>query len=207
MLQTQTVEPGTLSVLKKLMELPELSSFLLVGGTALSLHYGHRISVDLDLFNPQEFNNDSVIPILEKHFKGFTYNNSANSIGLFGFIDNVKVDFVKHQFLLIDAPFISEGIRLISIPDIIAMKINAVMKRGVKKDFWDIAELLQHYPVEDFIRFYEKKYPSQQLLISVPQALVYFDDAEESQDPISLKGQTWDSVKKLIQHKVSNFLK
>ena len=81
------------------------------------------------------------------------------------------------------------------------------MRRAVKKDFWDIAELLQHYGIEDFIGFYEKKYPSQQLLISIPQAIIYFDDAEDSEDPVSLKGQTWGSVKRTIQQKVSEYLK
>ena len=50
MLQTQAIEPGTFSVLKKLMDLPSLQDFCLVGGTALSLKYGHRISIDIDLF-------------------------------------------------------------------------------------------------------------------------------------------------------------
>ncbi len=208
MLQTQTIEPGTLAVLKKLMAIPELQNFLLVGGTALSLHYAHRLSIDLDLFSSINFSNESIIPPLEKNFKGFTYRNSNNPIGLFGYIDDVKVDFVRHHYHpLIDSPLHAENIRLISIHDIIAMKINAIMKKGVKKDFWDVAELLQHYSIEDFIRFYEKKYPSQQLLISIPQAITYFDDAEDSEDPVSLKGQTWKSVKKYIQHQVSDFLK
>ena len=42
MLYFETVEPGTLSLLKELMTIPELRSFSLVGGTALSLQYGHR---------------------------------------------------------------------------------------------------------------------------------------------------------------------
>lgn len=190
------------------MELPELSDFLLVGGSALSLQYGHRISVDLDLFSSMNFDNQSFVRMLEKSFKGFTYRNVNNPVGLFGYIDKVKVDFVKyHHHPLIDKALVTEGIRFASIPDIIAMKVNAVMKRGVKKDFWDIAELLQHYNIKDFISFYEKKYPSQQLLISVPQAITYFDDAEESEDPISLKGQTWESVKKIIQQKVSAYLR
>ena len=88
-----------------------------------------------------------------------------------------------------------------------AMKIAAIMKRGVKKDFWDIAELLKHYSVDDFIRLYTKKYPSQQLLVSVPFALTYFIDAEESEEPVSLRGQTWEQVKKSIQQKVNEFLK
>ena len=50
MLQTQTIEPGTLSVLNSLMKIAELKQFSLVGGTALSLKYGHRLSIDLDLF-------------------------------------------------------------------------------------------------------------------------------------------------------------
>jgi predicted nucleotidyltransferase component of viral defense system len=207
MLQTQTVEPGTLSLLRKLMGFSELSSFLLVGGTALTLHYGHRLSIDLDLFTTEDFNQDSLISFLEENFTEFSYLNRNNPIGLFGYIDDVKVDFIKHPHPIIENPFSHDGIRLMSIPDIVAMKINAIMKRGLKKYFWDIAELLQYYTITDFIHFYTKKYPSQQLLIAIPQALVYFEDAEEGEDPVSLKDQTWESVKKTISQKVSDFLK
>jgi hypothetical protein len=89
----------------------------------------------------------------------------------------------------------------------IAMKVAAILKRGVKKDFWDIAELLDHYSVEDFINCYNRKFPNHQLLISIPQALVYFADAEESEDPVSLKGLTWGAVKRKIQDSVNNYLK
>lgn len=50
MLQTQTVEPGTFALLKELMNIPALAECSFVDGTALSLKYGHRISVDIDLF-------------------------------------------------------------------------------------------------------------------------------------------------------------
>lgn len=208
MLQTQTVEPRTLDILKDLMKVPGLSDFLLVGGTALSLLYGHRRSVDLDLFSSTTFDNQHIAQAIEKKIHGFTYRNTNNPIGLFSYIDGVKVDFVKHHHHpLIDTAVVIDGIRFASIPDIMAMKIAAIMKRGVKKDFWDIAELLHHYTVEDFISYYTQKYPSQQLLVSVPYAMTYFDDAEESEDPVSLKEQTWESVKKTIQRKVSDFLR
>ncbi len=87
------------------------------------------------------------------------------------------------------------------------MKIAAIFKRGVKKDFWDIAELLDHYSIADFIDFFNKKYPNNQMLISIPQALTYFADANETEEPLSLKGQTWKSVQKKIQGKVNDFLK
>jgi len=190
------------------MQLAELKDFYLVGGTALSLYYGHRLSIDLDLFSTSEFKNEALLPALEKELPGFTYSNPNNPIGLFTFVNDIKVDFVKHyQFSLIDKPFVEDGIRLFSISDLMAMKIAAILKRGVKKDFWDIAELLQHYSIEDFINFYNQKYPNQQLLISIPQALIYFADAEEGPDPVSLKGQTWKKVKKEIQKAVNNYLK
>lgn len=189
------------------MQLPELLDFSLAGGTALSLYYGHRLSVDLELFSTKDFSTRDIIPPLEKAFKGFVYRNVNNPIGLFGFIDDVKVDFVKHHYHPVIETFVSEdSIRIFSIPDIIAMKINAVLKRAAKKDFWDIAELLQHFSIEEFIGFYNKKYPTQQLLISIPQAIIYFDDAEESEAPISLKGQTWDEVKHSIREKVRDYL-
>ncbi len=50
MLHLETVEANAFSVIVKLTTIPELLDFSLVGGTALSLMYGHRISLDLDLF-------------------------------------------------------------------------------------------------------------------------------------------------------------
>ncbi len=51
MLQTSAVEPGTLVALKKLMKVPSLKDFILVGGTGLALLKGHRLSIDIDLFS------------------------------------------------------------------------------------------------------------------------------------------------------------
>lgn len=158
MLQYSTVEPHTLDVLKELMAIPVLKDFYLVGGTALSLLYGHRKSIDIDLFSVTEFSNDLIIPPLEEHFRGFSYRNTHNPIGLFGSIDGIKTDFVKHHYHpTIDEPQLIDNIRFFSIPDLMAMKIAAIMKRGVKKDFWDIAELLKYYTVEDFTRHYTAK--------------------------------------------------
>lgn len=55
MLHLETVDARTLSVLRRLMKITELESFYLVGGTALALKYGHRISIDLDLLEETIF--------------------------------------------------------------------------------------------------------------------------------------------------------
>ena len=208
MLQIETVEPHSFSVLKQLMEIPELKDFSLVGGTALSLLYGHRKSVDLDFFSNKPFENLTIIHALEKKFREAFENKSTNPrFGIFCFIDEVKIDIVRHPHPLVRPLQNIENMRLFSTEDIIAMKVQAILGRGKKKDFWDIAELLKHFSVADFIRFHKEKYTTQNLLITVPQAITYFVDAEESEDPISLKNQTWKGVQNFIQNKVSKYLK
>jgi hypothetical protein len=207
MLRYDTVEPGTLELLKQLMDIPELGNFYLAGGTALALYRGHRKSIDLDLFSTANFTNADVVQVLEKHFPSFTYSNPNSSVGVFSFINDIKVDLVNHHhFQWISEPTLLDGIRLVGIADIMAMKIAAIMNRAVKKDFWDISELLTDHTIDALIDSYDKKYPNQRLLISAPQAMTYFKEAEDSEDPVSLKGQTWASVKDLIQEKVSAYL-
>ncbi|MFM2327528.1 MAG: hypothetical protein RIR31_1730 [Bacteroidota bacterium] len=210
MLQTPAIEPNTLSLLKKLMQITALSSFYLVGGTCLALRYGHRKSVDLDLFSITDFDISEKLEAINN--AGFTFDarrlNLASKMGAFGFIEGVKIDLIKsHYFKPIDEFQIDDGIRMFGDRDIIAMKIFAILQRAQKKDFWDLAELLQHYSFKDCIAAYNEKYPSNQMLISIPYAVTYFADAEESENPVSLKGQTWETVKKIIQQKVNDYLK
>jgi predicted nucleotidyltransferase component of viral defense system len=191
-----------------MMEIPELKGFSLVGGTALSLLYGHRISVDLDLFSYEKFENTIVTEALAREYgDDFVLEEKPPHFGIFCYIQDIKVDIIRHPHPIIRPIRELEGIRFFSIEDIIAMKVQAILGRGKKKDFWDIAELLKHYPVADFVRFHKEKYSSQNLLITVPQAITYFGDAEESEDPVSLKGQTWKSVQKEIKEKVREYLK
>lgn len=208
MLYTSTVEPQLLDVLKRFFSLDEFKNFYLAGGTNLSLRYGHRKSIDIDLFSTFEFENDWLIDTFVKYFPEFSYRSNENPIGVFGFLSGVKIDMVRHHFFkIIDTPIVIDGIRMFGDKDIIAMKIVAILKRGVKKDFWDLAELLDHYSIEDFIEYYKDKYPNNSIPISVPFALSYFEDAEKTDDPISLKGQTWDTIKGRIQYAISTFIK
>ena len=208
MLHFETVEPGTFAVLESLMRLKALQPFSLVRGTALSLRYGHRTSIDLDLFYHEKLDHEKIVTALKKEFgKGYSVESKSVRWGIFCYLNNVKVDIIHHPHPLISDLEITNNIRMYGDPDIIAMKLNAILGRGRKKDFWDLSELLQHFSLKDMIHFYEKKFPEQNLLITIPQAITFFDDAEESEDPISLKGQTWQSVKKSIQKKVSDFLR
>lgn len=208
MLHTETVEPGTLSLLKKLMVLPSLKPFALVGGTALSLRYGHRSSIDLDLFFHEKFNQVQIIDELEATFQNrFVYKQQQTQFGIFCFIDDIKVDIVHFPHLPILEIEVVNNIRMYSSADISAMKIQAILGRAMKKDFWDLYELLQHYPIQQLIDWHKHKYPSQMLAISIPHAITYFAEAEESETPVSFKNQTWEQIKKGISKTVSDYLR
>jgi len=208
MLHTKTVEPGTLSLLKRLMALPSLQLFSLVGGTALALRYGHRSSVDLDLFFHERFEYAKIEKELSLEFgRDFDYESGHKKIGIFCNIQNIKVDIVYFPHLPIADIVEQENIRFYSSADIAAMKIQAILGRAQKKDFWDLYELLQHYTLNQLIEWHKQKYPSQMLAISIPNAITYFSEADQSETPVSYKGQTWEVIKKGISRKVSDYLK
>ena len=90
MLHTKAVEPGTFSLLKKLMTLPSLEQFSLVGGTALALRYGHRSSVDLDLFFHEKFDHQTIESEFISEFgNDFDYESGHKQFGIFCYLQKI----------------------------------------------------------------------------------------------------------------------
>jgi predicted nucleotidyltransferase component of viral defense system len=190
------------------MELPSLQPFSLVGGTALSLRYGHRSSVDLDLFFHEKFETSEIEEELISEFgNDFDYESGHKNFGIFCNIHQIKVDIVYFPHVPIAPIETEDNIRIYSNADIAAMKIQAILGRAKKKDFWDLYELLQHYSLQQIMDWHKQKYPSQMLAISIPNALSYFVEADESETPVSFKKQTWESIKKGIGKVVSDYLR
>ena len=208
MLHFKTIAPGTLSLLIKLMELPSLHRFSLVCGTTLALRYGHRSSEDLDLFFHEKFDHMVIEKELTDVFgSGFDYESGHKRFGIFCYLDKIKVDIVYFPVLPIGNIVTERNIRMYSDADIAAMKIQAILGRAKKKDFWDLYELLQHYSLQQLMDWHKQKYPSQMLAISIPNAITYFIEANDSDTPVSFKKQTWEGVKKGISRIVSDYLR
>lgn len=204
MLHTQTVTRATLGLLKELMAVPELSQFGLVGGTNLSLRFGHSISIDLDLFTNEPFNTESTYNQLESRFPNILQASQSETM-LFLYINEVKIDMVLLPYPYLNPMEETEGIRLVSLEDIAAMKLSAIARRGVKKDFWDIAELLDVFSLDEMMAFYRAKYSSRDIF-HLLRSLVYFNDAEPQKDPDPLKKVTWNQVKSKVQKVVKIYL-
>ena len=173
----------------------------------MALRYGHRSSVDLDLFSHNVFDNSTIINDLHLEFGlQFDFESGHRNLGVFCYLEKIKVDIVYYPHPLIGTVELHESIRLYSDADIAAMKIKAILGRGKKKDFWDLYELLQHYSLQQIIDWHQQKYPNQMLAISIPNAITYFADADESEIPVSFKNQTWPEIKTGIQKIVRDYL-
>src|ERR1700733_4100456 len=181
MLRTETVTPGTLDLITCLMADAELNDFFLVGGTALSLLIGHRISIDIDLFTDKDFNPGSLRKHLEQRHSMTDVKTIGN--GIFGFIDDVKIDIIAHKYPLIEPLQIIEvieGIRMSSLEDIGAMKLNAIVGSGNRlKDFVDMYYLLAYRPFRALGKVYEKKYQNVNIQMA-GNSLLYFNDIDHS---------------------------
>ena len=199
MLSLRTIEPHTLELLRALMQEAALSELRLVGGTALALQYGHRSSVDLDLFGKIDIDGYELQSILSK-YGVLKVENETKIIHQY-YIDNIKVDVVNYPFEWISPIIEEDGIRLASPVDIAAMKVNAIEGRGTKKDFIDMYMLLQHYSLKEIIAFYQQKYPNYSIFRAL-RSLTYFDDAEDQFMPRMYIEDTWENMKLYITNQV-----
>lgn len=85
---------------------------------------------------------------------------------------------LSHQYPLIRPKVKKESIRMLSLEDIGAMKLNAITDNGTRfKDFMDMYVLLEHYSLQQLLTAYENKYPNVSRQIAV-KALNYFDDIQ-----------------------------
>ncbi|MCE7923437.1 MAG: hypothetical protein DYG98_10295 [Haliscomenobacteraceae bacterium CHB4] len=196
MLHTNTVEPGTLGLLTQIMALPQLESFNLAGGTALALQIGHRKSYDLDFFGNRPFEYGEIEELVAPLGSIKPIQQSKNILILK--VNDVKVDFVNYRYQLLGEVNRTDGLRLLSLMDIGAMKLAAITGRGRKRDFTDLFFLMKHFSLKELVGFYNQKYPDGNELL-VARSLAYFTDAEEDEDLTLLQEADWPTVKKAIE--------
>ncbi len=203
MLKTDALPAGTLAALIKIMQTLALSDRILVGGTGLALYKGHRLSVDIDLFSPNPVEPFIIVPELEAIGKVTVLANTNISLHLL--FDNIKVDVVKYGYEWIRPIHKENDIRLASLEDIGAMKLAAVTNRGSKKDFYDIYFLLQEHTLQSLLNWFEEKFPNWNLLL-VLKSLTYFEDAEQTEQPVVIgKKVSWGKVKQVISKAVVDY--
>lgn len=170
--------------------------FYLAGGTALSLQIGHRLSVDLDFFSPTE-DIPTIRTGLEKALAPLNATLADSSWGNLVYLaKNVRVGFYGYGYPLV-APLIkTKEARLASIEDIALMKLDALLSRSARKDFYDLYFICQSIPLRQIFDHAPKKYPSvRDFEAQATKRLVYFENAEVEANPSMLHQVDWQTVK------------
>lgn len=203
-LHYETIAPLLKNILNDIMENPVFDPFYLVGGTSLSLRLGHRKSVDIDLFTNAPY--DSLdFSVFEKIFQeNYQYYYCSDRTGIVGFgrsyyvgeseDENIKVDLFYHDEI-VDPCDRVDNIRIASLEDVIAMKVDVVSRSGRKKDFWDLHELLNTYSVSEMIEFHKYRYEYTHDRNQIVTNFTNFSCADEDLDPVCLKGKEWELIK------------
>jgi len=184
------------------MDKPYLSGFYLVGGTSLALQYGHRKSVDLDLFSEGDFDVDKLLEDLVKDYLHIQVLVKARG-SLLTRIRDIKVDFLRFNYPMIRPVRVEGNLRLLVPEDIAPMKLDAVAGRGKKKDFYDIYFLLEKMSLAEMLQLHQEKFKLS-TTFHIVKSLTYFNDAEEDDPPMLVdKHLSWLQVKKKIIEAVS----
>ena len=196
---TKTLLPDTFRAIKLISKVPEIKQAYLAGGTALSLQIGHRISVDLDFFTQEEFNENELSTKLASQPE-FVQEGTAKWT-VWGEIGETKFSIFYYKYPLLEKNVSFEGLQLASLADIAAMKIHAIEDRGTRRDFVDVYFLSKTYTLEDMLGFYQKKYGVlENHLYTILRSLDYFEDAEqEKQMPKMLAALNWKEIKEYFR--------
>jgi hypothetical protein len=202
MLRTETVEAGTLDLIKRFMSDNYLNEFNLVGGTALALKIGHRMSVDIDLFSSAPFNSSELGHHLTTTYQATEVRVIKN--GVFCFVNNIKIDILTHQYPLVENINLIDGVRMVSLLDIGAMKLNAIFNSGKRlKDFVDMYALLEIHPLNDLLDACCRKYADLNINM-VKNSLLFHDDIIFT--PIEYIGSeiNWSEIAERLQNSYHN---
>jgi len=197
MLHTEVLPDHSLELLRKLSPAVAEIGFHLAGGTALALQLGHRISIDCDFFSEAVFDPTMTISLLASLVSSPPKVIQQTTGSICVLAEQTKVELFHYPYPVLADPMVEDGISLVSLPDLAAMKLSAIANRGARKDFIDIAALLEEYSLKELLGFHEKKFPQTDLL-TVVKSLTWFDEAEAEPDPKFLHQQTWESVKSTI---------
>ena len=125
-----------------------------------------------------------------------------------GFIDGIMIDCIRFNYPHLQSPDIIDGVRLESVPDIIAMKLSAIAQNGTRiKDFIDIATLSTQYSLEEMLDFYISKFPMANVMMPI-KALTYFDEIDFNESVVMTTGNfNWNKIAKRLNDMVHSSTK
>ncbi len=192
------VAPAQFRALGRIGELSQARHLYLVGGTALAHYFGHRTSTDLDLFSLKGHVDFAAFKRIASSRRDVRLVRETDAV-LKLRIARVPVDIVRYPYPPLEKPRPGpSGFPTAGIIDLATMKLAAISKRGIRRDFWDLDEILRSgLTLHDALRAYVKRFRrAGSDVYHVIRSLTYFEDAEnDPRWPRGLTAARWSSIK------------
>jgi len=209
MAKTTRLAPQQLRALDRLTAFPVARQFYLAGASAITWHLGHRRSTDLDLFSLRGTVSLSKVEAAAANLEGAHLRYTTDAVVAFE-LDGVPIDMVKYPYALLEKPTPGpHGYPVAGRLDLAAMKLVAIARRGIARDFWDLYELLgSGIALGDAGRAYLERFgKAESDLYHVQRALTWFEDAEtDPRKPIGLTPALWKRIKLFFERESPKLL-
>jgi len=168
--------------------------WVLYGGTAIALRYGHRVSVDFDFFSAQPLDRQALGQALPWLASARVLQDQPETLTLLtpDTADvGVKVSFFGGLTIgrVADPEISDDGIALVASPlDLLATELKVLLQRAEKKDYLDVATLLEaNLPLAEGLAaasaLYGPAFPPEEAL----KAIVFFADGDLPELPIAVR--------------------
>ncbi|MDO8524518.1 MAG: nucleotidyl transferase AbiEii/AbiGii toxin family protein [bacterium] len=187
-----------------LLSLNQFKDFYLVGGTALALQMGHRLSVDFDLFTEKELP-AGLFNKAKKMFLGFKVSTSLKlPTQLSIMVNDVKIDFVQDEFGLLLKPIEFKKLKIAQIPEIAAMKAYALNFRGATKDYFDLYFILKekYVNLQEIREIAEKKYKADFNFRLFLEQLLYLEGLKNNEVEFLKLEPSKEQMKKFFEQEI-----
>jgi hypothetical protein len=198
MAKASRLAPEQLRALGRVAKIPGVERFYLAGASAIAWHLGHRRSLDLDLFSRTARVSLSGIRDRTRGVRGMSVLDTTDVVLKLD-VDAVPVDLVKYPYPLLEDPIEGpNGFPVAALRDLAAMKLSAIARRGIKRDFWDLYEIARAgISLREAAAAYRQRFGrSDADLYHVQRALTWFEDAEKDpRVPVGLTPAKWKRIK------------
>jgi len=178
------------------------NDFILVGGTAIALHVGHRRSIDFDLFTTDDFDNGKIKRKIARFYKiDKTYISAPGEYTIL--VGEVKISFFQYPYRIKSVARLNKKIKLPDLLTLAAMKAFTLSFRGKWKDYVDLYFILKdNYSLGEISKKGQEIFGNEFNERIFREALAYFKDIKYSEKIIFMPGfeiEDADIKKELIK--------
>lgn len=196
--------------LDRLRDAEDLPATYVAGGVAVAFHLSHRTSRDIDRFTFDAAASLDPFRSLARTDPSEVEVTSGTDVALHLRVHGTPVDIVRYPYPLLEPP--GEGPRgwpVAGLLDLATMKLAAIAKRGLRRDFWDLKAIVEAgITLPDAGEAYVRRFgKAESDLYHVWRSLTYFDDAERDPAfPLGMTQRKWEAIRRFFEDRAAELI-